>query len=94
MRVASADLSSKPAIPLRLVRVAPHARRKAALGCFRFFFACFFSRRNIPASVRLANVRRMIARPSLRQTRSAPIASSRVPADGLRKAGMPEGEAI
>jgi hypothetical protein len=54
-----------------------------ALGCVRFFFCCFFSHRDIPASVR---------RPL---HDCAPVASPDVIcADGLRKAAMPEGEAI
>jgi hypothetical protein len=53
------------------------------LGCFRFFFGCLFSHRDISASVR---------RPL---HDCAPVASPDViRADGLRKAAMPEGEAI
>jgi hypothetical protein len=54
-----------------------------AVNCFRFFFGCFFSHRDIPASVR---------RPL---HDCAPVASPDViRGDGLRKAAMPEGKAI
>jgi hypothetical protein len=63
-----------------IVRLSPSTR---ALGCFRFFFGCFFNHRDIPASVRCP------------LHDCAPVASpDAIRADGLRKAGTPEGEAI